>query len=99
MLSIGQGGQLCIYQTDNGGVSRVLRFRNQDARVFLDALSFWDKDHGIALGDPVDGRFTVLATDDGGMNWKPTTAARMPQAKEGEGAFAASGTCLVVDGG
>ncbi len=98
LLSIGEGDKSRIYQTDNGGVTWVLRFRNQDARVFLDALSFWNADHGIALGDPVDGRFTVLLTDDGGLSWKSTTAARMPQAKEGEGAFAASGTCLVVDG-
>ena len=98
LLSIGEGAKSRIYQTDNGGVTWGLRFQNRDARVFLDALSFWDAEHGIALGDPVDGRFTVLLTDDGGMSWKLSTAARMPQAKEGEGAFAASGTCLVVHG-
>ena len=42
---------------------------NRDPHGFLDALAFWDADHGLALGDPVDGRFVVLATDDGGRNW------------------------------
>jgi photosystem II stability/assembly factor-like uncharacterized protein len=40
----------------------------------------------------------VLLTDDGGMSWKRSTSGNMPQAKQGEGAFAASGTCLVVEG-
>src|SRR5271155_4554282 len=47
LLSIGEGDKSRIYQTDNGGVTWVLRFQNQDGRVFLDALSFWDADHGI----------------------------------------------------
>jgi photosystem II stability/assembly factor-like uncharacterized protein len=98
MLSIGDGPKSRIYQTDDGGATWVLRFQSQDARVFLDAISFWDANHGVALGDPVDGCFTTLLTDDGGMNWKRSTSESMPHAKQGEGAFAASGTCLVVEG-
>jgi photosystem II stability/assembly factor-like uncharacterized protein len=98
LLSIGEGAKSRIYQTEDGGAAWALRLQNQDPRVFLDALAFWDADHGIALGDPVDGRFTVLLTDDGGMNWKRSTSENMPHAKKGEGAFAASGTCLVVAG-
>ena len=53
---------------------------------------------GSPLGDPIDGRFTILTTDDGGANWKPSSPEGMPPALAGEGAFAASGTCLVVEG-
>jgi photosystem II stability/assembly factor-like uncharacterized protein len=98
LLSIGEGPKSSIYQTDDGGTTWALRFLNQDVRVFLDAFSFWDANHGIALGDPVEGRFTVLLTNDGGKSWKRSTSDSMPLAKQGEGAFAASGTCLVVDG-
>jgi photosystem II stability/assembly factor-like uncharacterized protein len=98
LLSIGEGAKSRIYRTEDGGATWALRFLDRDARIFLDALSFWDANHGIALGDPVDGSFTVLLTDDGGMSWKRSTSENMPHAKKGEGAFAASGNCLVVEG-
>jgi photosystem II stability/assembly factor-like uncharacterized protein len=98
LLSIGEGEKSRIYRTTDGGKSWALQFMNRDAKGFLDALAFWDADHGIALGDPVDGRFTILTTDDGGMNWKKSPAENMPEALKGEGAFAASGTCLAVQG-
>jgi photosystem II stability/assembly factor-like uncharacterized protein len=65
---------------------------------FLDAIAFWDAEHGLALGDPVEGRFTILTTEDGGKGWRQIPVQGMPPALPGEGAFAASGTCLVVQG-
>jgi photosystem II stability/assembly factor-like uncharacterized protein len=98
LLSIGEGEKSRIYQTIDGGATWALRFTNRDPRGFLDAIAFWDADHGIAMGDTVDGRFTILTTADGGATWKPSPTAQMPLALKGEGAFAASGTCLVVEG-
>ena len=54
--------------------------------------------HGLGLGDPVDGHFVILTTNDGGRNWKGLPVEGMPPALPGEGAFAASGTCLVAQG-
>ncbi len=42
----------------------------------------------------MDGRFVVRVTDDGGRTWYAPKGIVMPEALEGEGAFAASGTCL-----
>ena len=50
------------------------------------------------MGDPVDGRFTIIRTVDGGRTWTPVPPANIPEALPGDGAFAASGTCLVVHG-
>jgi photosystem II stability/assembly factor-like uncharacterized protein len=97
-LSIGEGEKSRIYKTDDGGNTWTLRYINRAPRGFLDALAFWDSDHGLALGDPVDGRFVVLTTDDGGETWRPSPTGGMPPSLPGEGAFAASGTCLVVAG-
>jgi photosystem II stability/assembly factor-like uncharacterized protein len=47
------------------------------------------------MSDPVDGAFYLIRTEDGAA-WKPIEA--MPQAKSGEAAFAASGTCLIARG-
>ncbi len=95
LLSSGPGDKSRIYRTADGGQQWRLQFTNPDAKGFLDAFAFWDARHGIVVGDPVDGRFVVLTTGDGGEHWerRPTPPA-MPE----EGAFAASGTCLVVAG-
>lgn len=99
LLSIGPGAQSRIIKTTDGGASWMTQHANAGPKGFLDALAFWDADHGLALGDPVDGRFVILATDDGGKAWTPIAAEGMPPALPGEGAFAASGTCLVVGEG
>ena len=98
LLSIGPGELSRIYRTADGGASWALQHTNRDPKGFLDAIAFWDADHGLALGDPVDGRFVILTTDDGGRTWSRIADAGMPEALPGEGAFAASGTCLVTQG-
>jgi photosystem II stability/assembly factor-like uncharacterized protein len=98
LLAIGEGDKSRIYRTNDGGKTWSISFQNRDPKGFLDALAFWDADHGIALGDPIDGRFLILKTDDRGANWKIQPGGAMPPILQGEGAFAASGTCLVVLG-
>jgi photosystem II stability/assembly factor-like uncharacterized protein len=98
LLSIGEGDRSRIFKTTDGGDSWKMQFVNPDAMGFLDAFAFWDADRGVVLGDPVRGRFTILTTEDGGTHWQRNLGAGMPLALPGEGAFAASGTCLVVQG-
>jgi photosystem II stability/assembly factor-like uncharacterized protein len=98
LLSIGAGEASRIYKTADGGRTWRLQATNRDPKGFLDALAFWDADHGCALGDPVEGRFAILTTDDAGNDWKRPSGEGMPPARPGEGAFAASGTCLVTRG-
>ena len=97
ILSIGDGENSRIYKTADGGKSWKLQFKNQNGRAFFDALAFWDATHGIAMSDPVDGKFLLIKTTDG-ENWKPIENTQMPSVKTGEAAFAASGTCLVTQG-
>jgi len=97
-LSIGHGGLSRIYKTGDGGTTWTLQYVNHDAAGFLDALAFWNAEHGLVLGDPVAGRFVILTTDNGGKTWSRTAPDGMPLALRGEGAFAASGTCLAVQG-
>lgn len=85
-----------IYKTTDGGKHWVLQYNKPE--VFLDAFAFWDAQHGVALGDPIDGRFVVLRTSDGGKNWNQVPGANIPPSLEGEAAFAASGTCIAVIG-
>lgn len=91
VLSIGNGADSRIYRTANGGRNWILVLQNGDERAFFDCMVF-DGARGWMLGDPVDGRFQIHATQDGGRRW--TLLPDGPQAAAGEAAFAASGTCI-----
>lgn len=97
ILSIGEGENSRIYKTTDGGATWRLQFKNSNPKAFFDAFAFWDKAHGIAMSDPVDGKYLLLTTDDG-ERWRVLDNAQMPGAANGEAAFAASGTCLVARG-
>jgi photosystem II stability/assembly factor-like uncharacterized protein len=90
-------GQAKIFRTQDGA-TWTKQFDTNQTGVFLDAISFWDDRHGIAMSDPVEGRLFVLGTDDGGATWKRLPAEGAPPVLTGEAAFAASGTCMAVQG-
>jgi photosystem II stability/assembly factor-like uncharacterized protein len=96
VLSIGGGSDSRIYRTTDGGSTWDLSFLNEDSNAFFDCLSFWDRQRGLAFSDSYEGEFTLLRTQDGGETWRRIDPLAVPDARPGEGAFAASGTCLVT---
>ena len=97
VLSIGDGDASRIYKTTDAGRTWALQFRNADKQAFYDAMAFRDSRHGFAFSDSVDGRLVILETDDGGAHWSRISEG-LPAALENEGAFAASGTNIAIDG-
>ncbi len=97
-LSIGPGEASRIYKTIDEGRHWDQQFINHDPKAFLDAMAFWDDQHGVAISDSVDGHFVILLTRDGGRTWTRAPQAGLPPALPGEGAFAASGTNVAVHG-
>ncbi len=97
VLSIGEGENSRIYKTNDGGRTWTLQFKNTNPKAFFDALAFWDKNNGMAMSDPVDGKYFLIETKDG-ETWKISVNDKMANAKAGEAAFAASGTCLIANG-
>ena len=95
LLSIGTGDQSRIYKTTDAGAHWTLLFTNPDAKGFFDGIAFWDRDHGIVAGDPVDGHTVIFTTDDAGEHWQRQQTA--PESGS-EGAFAASNTSLALAG-
>lgn len=99
VLAIGEGDASRIYRTTDGGATWQQTFVNDDPAAFYDCMAMWpDARHGVAMSDPVDGRFRIIATDDGGRSWDLVDPSGMPKAAVGEAGFAASGTCLVASG-
>ena len=97
-LSIGNGPASRIYRTTDAGKTWTLQFKNEDEKAFLDAMTFWDANHGIVFGDSVDLQFYILTTADGGRTWSRVPTDKLPPAQGNEGAFAASGTNIAVVG-
>ncbi len=96
-MGAGAGAASRIYRTQDGGATWQPVVTNTVPTGFWDAMAFWDAKHGLLFGDPVDGKFQVYVTDDGGASWRASPAHGL-DALAGEGAFAASGTCLSVAG-
>ena len=94
LLSAGEGEQSRIFKTEDGGESWTLQYVNLEPDGFLDCFGFWDRDHGLVYGDSVGGDLFLLATANGGTTWERVAGDVLPPAGQGEGGFAASGTCV-----
>ena len=70
LLSAGSGDKSRIFRTRDAGAHWTLVFANPDPQGFFDAIAFWDAQHGIVVGDQLEGRPEVLTTDDGGATWQ-----------------------------
>jgi photosystem II stability/assembly factor-like uncharacterized protein len=95
---MGIAGPARMFRTEDGGATWAEVYRNAAAGMFLDAIGFSGPADGWAVGDPIGGRIFLLTTSDGGRTWAEVPAERRPAAAEGEGLFAASGTCLEAGG-
>jgi photosystem II stability/assembly factor-like uncharacterized protein len=97
ILSIGNGESSRIYYTSDGGTTWTEQFRNKDEKAFFDAIACWDRTNCIAMSDPVNRKYVLIQTLDG-RTWQPMDTDKMADVREGEAAFAASGTCLITTG-
>jgi photosystem II stability/assembly factor-like uncharacterized protein len=99
VLAIGEGDASRIYTTFDGGRNWITAFVNDDPAAFYDCMAFYPGGRrGLVLSDPVGGKFRIAATDDFGKSWHVLPNDGMPPAMANEAAFAASGTCLVING-
>lgn len=88
------GTPALILKTTDGGNTWTEKYRNTDTAYFFDAIAFETPKHGFVLGDPINNKFVLMETKDGGETW--ATFKNRPDALPGEAAFAASGTCLRI---
>jgi hypothetical protein len=90
VMSSGPGDQSRLYKTTDGCHSWKLLFTNPYKDGFWDCLWLHRTGYGILLGDPVDQRFAVYETSDGGTNWKRDQNSGLKIAGKPIAAFAAS---------
>jgi photosystem II stability/assembly factor-like uncharacterized protein len=95
MLSV--ASPALLYRTDAKGETDLVYTENGEG-VFYDSMTFLDDTQGIAVGDNVNGCFSIIRTSDGGETWQKIPCKQLPELIEGEGAFAASNTNIEVKG-
>ncbi len=95
MLSV--GNPALLYKTGDDGKMKLV-YKEEGEKVFYDAITFWNDREGIAMGDPTDGCISIIITRDGGNSWSKLNCDDLPEAAEGEAAFAASNSNIAVQG-
>ena len=71
-----------ILKTKDGGHSWQKVFEDSSKGMFLDAMDFSDRRHGMLVGDPVNGKFFIRSTEDGGDSWQLLSPPRLPPVME-----------------
>jgi len=97
-LVMNSGSPAYILKTINGGKSWKEVYTNSHKNIFFNGMDFWDKQHGIAFSDPIDGNLFIITTHDGGETWQVPDSISIPGCGEGEAGFAASGTGIYCHG-
>ncbi|MCO6500319.1 MAG: hypothetical protein J5I47_08085 [Vicingus serpentipes] len=96
IMSSGDGCDM--YKTIDGGKKWTLVFKNYMKGVFFNGMDFWDNQSGIAFSDPIDGKFFIIHTTNGGKSWNIIKDIQIPKNLENEAGFAASGTGITCVG-
>ena len=94
LMAAGNGSKSKIYRSIDGGKNWESKLTNPHEKGFFSGMTFMNDTDGMILSDPVDGYFVIWSTRDGGNTWTEMTTRAGLAAKDGEYAFAASGTCI-----
>lgn len=95
MLSV--ANPALLYKTGDAGKMELV-YTEEGEKVFYDAMTFFDDDNGIAVGDPTTDCASIIITRDGGNSWNKIACDKLPKLLEGEAFFAASNTNIAVFG-
>jgi len=85
-----------LYQYNNENLKLV--YKEEHKKVFYDTMAFFDKQNGIAMGDPTEDCLSVIITKDGGETWQKLPCNLLPKTEDGEAAFAASNGNIAIYG-
>lgn len=94
IMSVASPGLL--YKISNDKKVTKLVYQENGEKVFYDSMQFLDNSSGFAMGDPIENCLNVIKTQDGGKNWSKINCDVLPKVEDGEAAFAASNTNLII---
>lgn len=95
LMGIGSPGE--VFKTRDGGRHWEHVHFAPHPDNFFDQMEINPQGKGIILGDPINGHWTLLGTDNYGENWAEWNPTVSPKADSGEVSFAGSGSALIVE--
>jgi photosystem II stability/assembly factor-like uncharacterized protein len=87
-----------LYKFSKDLSQKKLVYEEKHEKVFYDSMQFWNDKEGIAFGDPIENCLSVIITRDGGETWTKIPCTKLPKVADGEAAFAASNTNIIIKG-
>lgn len=87
-----------LFKVSKTTLEPILVYQENSEKVFYDSMQFWNEKEGIAIGDPTENALSIIITRDGGNSWNKIPAEILPKIVEGEAAFAASNSNIVIKG-
>jgi photosystem II stability/assembly factor-like uncharacterized protein len=90
------GNPALLYKFSKNLVMKKLVYEEHNEKVFYDSMQFWNDSEGIAVGDPIDNCLSIIVTRDGGETWTKISCDKLPKVVDGEAAFAASNTNIII---
>lgn len=90
------GSPALLYKISKDGKRSKLVYTESNEKVFYDSMKFRNDKEGMAIGDPTENCMSVITTNDGGETWTKMQCNKLPKITDGEAAFAASNTNLIV---
>ncbi len=79
-----------ILKTVDGGNTWKVVYTNKVKGMFLDAMDFENNKNGVVIGDPINNKFFIACTFNGGNSWQQNK--KVPGGDSAEACFASSGT-------
>ncbi|MBN8641307.1 MAG: oxidoreductase [Flavobacteriales bacterium] len=92
------GNPAVLYRFSKNLITKEIVYTEKNEKVFYDSMQFWNNQEGIAIGDPTENCLSVIITRDGGKTWTKIPCENLPKVVDGEAAFAASNTNVIVKG-
>lgn len=93
------GTPASLYKIDKKSKTIKQIYTETGEKVFYDSMTFYNEMDGIAMGDPTSDCLSVITTNDGGETWTKISCDVLPKTADGEAAFAASDTNVIVKEG
>ncbi len=96
ILSVASPALLYYISSDKKQVRNI--YSNENEHVFFDSMQINPKGFGVAMGDPTGSCLDIWLTEDFGQNWAKVSCEVLPEVVDGEAAFAASNTNVILKG-
>jgi photosystem II stability/assembly factor-like uncharacterized protein len=90
------GNPALLYKFSKDLKTQKVVYQERHEKVFYDSMQFWNNQEGIAVGDPIVDCLNIIISRNGGETWTKIPCEKLPKTIDGEAAFAASNTNIVV---